>query len=155
MLDRKYQPALSWFADGGLINNEPRNLYQNFGLSFGLSMTLPVFDGNQRKINYNKIRMHEETRKYYLDNLRVRYQTQVSQLKDELKNTRLLMKENEKQVALLHELIAANLALVNTGSASITAYILSLQNLIEAKYAGLRYQIRVQYVINELNFWRQ
>ena len=155
LIDRRYKPAVSWFADGGLVNNEPKYLYQNFGISGGLSMTLPVFDGNQRKINYDKIRMREETRKNYQENFRFRYQSQLRQLKAELEQTRMLMKENEKHILLVQELIDADKVMLNNGSLAITDYILALKNLVETKHAGLLYQIRIQYIFNEFNFWNQ
>ncbi|MEI6436022.1 MAG: TolC family protein [Bacteroidota bacterium] len=153
--DSRYKPVVSWFADGGIINNEPQYLYQNFGISIGLSMTLPVFDGNQRKINYDKIHVSEETRRNYRDNFRFRYNAQLKQLQFELEKTRLSLKENEKQISLIQELIAADRIMLNAGSLSITDYILALNNLIDAKHAGLLYQIRTQYILNEINFWKQ
>jgi hypothetical protein len=67
----------------------------------------------------------------------------------------MLMKENEKQVALVNELLAADNSLLDSGQISITDYILAMKNLVEAKHAGLLYQIRAQYVLNEINFRKQ
>jgi len=153
--DNKYKPALSWFADGGIVNNEPRLIYQNIGVSGGLSMTLPLFDGNQRKINYDKIRMREETRISYQENFRFRYHAQLRQLQHELETTRSFMKENEKQVSLVQELVDADKALLNIGALPISDYILALKNLMMVKHNGLQNQIRVQYILNEINFWKQ
>lgn len=155
LIDRRYQPAINWFADGGLVNNEARYLYQNFGISGGISLTLPVFDGNQRKINYDKIKMREETRKNYQENFRFRYQAQIRQLESELEKIRILISENEKQILLVQELVAADRILLNSGSVLVTDYILALKNLIEAKHSALLYQIRTQYILNEINFWKQ
>ena len=155
IIDNRYKPAVNWFADGGMVNNEPRYLYQNLGISIGITMTLPVFDGNQRKISYDKIRMREETRKSYQSNFRFRYHNQLKQLQAELENIQLSMKENEKQVSLVRELVTADKIMLNTGSLPVSDYILALKNLIEAKHAGLLYQIRAQFILNEINFWKQ
>ncbi len=155
LIDSRYKPVVKWFADGGIVNNEPRYLYQNFGISAGLSMTLPVFDGNQRKINYDRNRVSEDTRKNYQESFRLRYQSQISQLRTELEKTQALAKENEKQLSLVRELITADKAMLNEGSLPVTDYILALKSLFEAKHAGLQYQIRIQYVLNEINYWKQ
>jgi outer membrane protein TolC len=63
LLDRNYKPVVNWFADAGLVNNQPELIYKNFGASLGFSFSLPVYDGNQRKLNYEKLRNTEETRK--------------------------------------------------------------------------------------------
>jgi len=155
LIDRQYKPALYWFSNGGIVNNEFQFLYQNFGVSLGLSMTVPVFDGNQRKLKYNKIRIEEETRKSYQEFFRFQYNTQLKQLRDELVSIRKQGMENEKQITMILELIEQDKALMNVGSLSITDYILALKNLIEAKHIGLLYQIRAQYIINQINFWKQ
>jgi outer membrane protein TolC len=155
LIDSKYKPAISWFADGGIVNNEPQYLYQNFGISGGLSMTLPIFDGNQRKMSYDKIRIREETRKNYQENFRFRYQAEMKQLQGELYIIRLFMQENERQVALVQELVAADRAMLNIGSLPVSDYILALKNLVEARHAGLQYLIRAQYILNEINFRKQ
>jgi len=155
LIDRKYKPSVSWFSDGGIINNEPQYLYQNFGISFGLSMTLPVYDGNQRKLNYGKIRVQEETRKYYQDFFSFQFNSRLKQLQVELEKIRDLGHENEKQIALATELVKQDKTSLNIGSLSITDYILALKNLIEAKHSGIIYQIRAQFILNEINFWKQ
>ena len=156
LVDRRYRPAISWFADGGLVNNEPRYLYQNFGISGGLSMTLPVFDGNQHKINYEKIRMREETRRIYQENFRFRHQAQLNQLQAELEQLHRSAIENKKQVDLVEELVAADKSLISIGTTlMITDYLLALKNLIDARHAGLVYRIRAQYILNEINFLNQ
>ena len=67
LIDRKYKPAMNWFSDAGLINNDPRVIYQNFGLSFGLNFGFPIYDGNQRKLRHRQLSTEEETRKIYAD----------------------------------------------------------------------------------------
>ena len=155
LIDRKYKPTVNWFSDGGLINNEPAYLYQNFGISFGMSLSLPVYDGNQRKLNYSKLRVQEETRKNYQDFFRTQYIMQLKQLKDELDNVRLLAIDNDKQIEVVKMLVAQERAELNSGTLTITDYILALKNLIEAMHEGIQYQIRAQYILNEINFWKQ
>ena len=155
LIDRKYKPTVNWFSDGGLINNEPVYLYQNFGISFGMSLSLPVYDGNQRKYNYSKIRIQEETRKNYRDFFRAQYNAQLKQLKEELDNVRLLAVDNDRQVEVVKMLVAQERAELNSGTLTITDYILALKNLIEALHEGVQYQIRAQYILNEINFWKQ
>ena len=155
LIDRKYKPVVSWFSDGGLINNEPVYLYQNLGISVGMSLSLPVYDGNQRKLNYSKLRIQEETRKNYQDFFRTQYSLQLRQLKDELDNVSILAHDKQKQIDLVKMLVAQERAELNSGTLTITDYILALRNLIAAMHEGVQYQIRAQYILNEINFWRQ
>jgi len=155
LIDRKYKPTVNWFSDGGLINNEPAFLYQNFGISFGMSLSLPVYDGNQRKLNYSKLKTREETRKNYMDFFRTQYDLQLRQLKEELNNVRSLAQDNQKQIAVVKMLVAQERAELNSGTLTITDYILALRSLTAATHEGVQYQIRAQYILNEINFWNQ
>ena len=155
LIDRKYKPSVTWFSDGGLVNNLPSDIYKNFGISIGLSLNLPVYDGNQRKYNYSRLRVEEETRKNYQDFFRARYNTQLKQLKDELDKVRSLTLDNEKQLETVKQLVEGERALMNTGTLSVAEYILALKSLVETVHEGLQYQIRAQYILNEINFLKQ
>ncbi len=155
LIGRKYKPNFNWFSDAGLINNEPRYIYQNFGLSLGLSLTLPIYDGNQRKLNFTKLKSEEETRKNYEDYFRLQYDMQLIQLRDELQKTKQIIEDTEGQVGLCTSLISGDRALLNSGSIPITDYVIALKNLVEASQVQVHYQVRALQIINELNFWKR
>lgn len=153
-IDRKYQPSFNWFSDAGLVNNEPRYLYQNFGLSLGMSMTLPVYDGNRRKLSYSRLKSLEDTRKNYEDFFLLQYSLQLHQLENELDQTRRLAGDNEEQVKLAIELVGQDKILLSNGSVSVTDYLMAIKNLKEARQNQTRYRVRELQIINEINFWR-
>jgi len=153
-IDRKYKPSFNWFSDAGLVNNEPKYIYQNFGISLGMSMTLPVYDGNRRKLSYSKLKSSEDTRKNYEDFFLLQYSLQLGQLENELEQTRHLARDNEEQVRLATELVSQDKILLNVGSVSVTDYVLAMKNLMEARQNQTRYKVRELQIINEVNFWR-
>lgn len=153
-IDRRYKPSFNWFSDAGLVNNEPKFIYQNFGLSLGMSLTLPVYDGNRRKLSYSKLRSSEEIRKNYEEFFRLQYSLQLQQLEDELVKTQKLATDNREQVRLASELIAQDKILFKYGSVSVTDYVLALKNLLDAHQNEARYRIRELQIINEINFWK-
>lgn len=152
LLDRHYKPEFKWFTDAGLVNNEPRYIYQNFGISLGLSLTLPVYDGNQRKLNFQKLKSSEDTRKNYEDSFRRQYDQQIRQLHDELNSTQQLIPQMMKQMDLFNELIHQDLILVNQGTISITDYITALKNYIVSRKELNQNQIKILQIINEINY---
>jgi outer membrane protein TolC len=152
-IDMKYKPVISWFSDAGLINNQPKIIYQNFGISLGLSLSLPVYDGNQRKLNYRKLDLSEETRKSYEGYFRLQYDLQIRQLKEELDRTRQIVRDNEEQINLAESLVAQDKILLNTGSVPVTDYVMALKGLLETKHTLTVNRIRELQIINELNFW--
>ncbi|MDP4281982.1 MAG: TolC family protein [Bacteroidota bacterium] len=154
-IEQKYKPAVNWFSDAGLVNNEPGYIYQNFGISFGLGLTLPVYDGQQKKLNFDKLKTSEETRKSYQDFFLAQYNIQIRQLQSELNDVRQLTLETENQIRMMEDLISQDKSLLNSGNLQITDYILAIKNLIETRHNYTLNLIREQYLINEINFWKQ
>lgn len=155
MVDSRYKPTVNWFSDGGIVNNLPSDIYKNFGISFGLTMGLPIYDGNQRKQLYAKIKTEEDNRKNYRDYSRFVYESQLKQMAGELNQVRASAAETQKQVETIEELIRQDKVLLNVGSLGINDYILALKSMIEARHNSILYQIRAQYLINEINFLKQ
>ena len=79
-VDRNYKPSVNWFADAGLVNNLPQDIAKNFGFSAGLSLSVPIYDGKQRKLNYDKLKIAENTRTNYADYFKKQYNQQLQQL---------------------------------------------------------------------------
>ncbi len=155
LVDRHYKPSVSWFSDGGMVNNMPAEIYKNMGVSIGMSLGLPLYDGNQRKYQYGRIKSEEDTRKNYQEFFRFQYEAQLRQLKEELGKIEVSATETRKQVALITELISQDQALLNIGSLSIIDYVIALRSITEARHNSILYQIRAQYIMNEINFLKQ
>jgi outer membrane protein TolC len=63
LIDRNYKPSVNWFSDAGLVNNIPREISKNISFSAGLNVSVPIYDGQQRKLNYEKLKIAENSRK--------------------------------------------------------------------------------------------
>jgi len=155
ILESHYKPQVNWFTDAGVVNNEPRFIYRNFGVSLGISLALPVYDGNQRKLSYEKLKVSEETRKFYRDFFVTQYNQQISRLNSELRLTMDIFPKLEKQLEFAEDLIRQDRLLLNTGGISITDYLLALKNDILFKKNINQYRIRILQIINEINYWRE
>jgi outer membrane protein TolC len=155
LLDRSYKPVVSWFADAGLVNNQPEVIYKNFGASLGFALTFPVYDGNQRKLNYEKYKNTEETRKSYEQTFRIKYNEQLRQLDKEQEMTREMIPLIKEEMDLASDIIRQDKDLINSGGISITDYLLAVRNYIAIQQYLNQYQVKVLQIINEINYWRQ
>ena len=153
LIDRHYKPEVKWFSDAGLVNNIPENIYQNFGLSLGLSLSMPVYDGNQRKLNYHKLRISEATRRSYKDFYKSQIDQQVRQLTDELEKTKQVIPQLEKQMDLSKELIKLDRLLLNKGEIPVTDYILAKKNIFNIQKELNQYRIKELQIIYEIMYW--
>ncbi len=155
ILDRNYKPKISWFTDAGILNNVPGEIYKNFGFSLGMNFSLPIYDGNQRKLNYQKLKNTEETRKYYQDYFKRQYDVQLQQLKDELARTKSMIREIDKQITTSALLVKTYKELLEKGGLPVTDYVFAIKNYITIKRNSNQYQKRILQIINEINYWRQ
>jgi outer membrane protein TolC len=155
LLDRSYMPVVNWFADAGLVNNQPEVIYKNFGASVGFSLSLPVYDGNQRKLNYEKFKNAEATRHNYEQSFGIQYNEQVRQLNKELEMTRAMIPQIKEELELAGSVIRQNKDLLNSGGVSITDYLLAVRNYIDIQQYLNLYEVKILQIVNEINYWRQ
>lgn len=155
LIDRNYKPSINWFTDAGLLNNIPQDIYKNFGFSIGLSLSVPIYDGKQRKLNYDKLQIAENTRTNYAGYFKQQFNQQQQQLANELKRTQELIPQVNEQLAFAESVIKQDKYLLNTGNISITDYVAALKNYISVKRSFNQYQVRILQITTEINYWNQ
>lgn len=152
-VDVRYQMKLNWFADAGFLTSTPWNFYQHFGYSAGVNLSIPVYDGHQRTQEKQKLSIEENTRSGYRDNFKNQYDQQIQQLNNELKSLRIMTTQIEKQLLISEQLVNTLRAQLETGIVQMTEYINAVKNLRYINKNLSDNHIRIQQVINELNYF--
>jgi outer membrane protein TolC len=155
LIDITYRPKLNVYADAGYNSSLAYKPYKNFGTSVGLSLVIPIYDGKQKKLQYNKIETQENTRltnKQFFTN---QYYQQVAQLKQQLKATEELVADINQQLKYIETLIKVNEKLLQTGDVRIYDYILALNNFLNAKSMINDNTVSRLQLINQLNYWNR
>ena len=151
-IDVRYQLKMNWFADVGFLTSTPWNFYRHFGYSAGLSLSIPVYDGNQKGHEKQKLSLAENTRSAYENNFRNQYNQQIQQLKNELTSLQTMTSQLEKQLSTSEQLVKALRAQLETGIIQMTEYINAVKNLRYINKNLSDNHILIQQVINELNY---
>jgi outer membrane protein TolC len=151
-IDVKYLLKMNWFADAGFLSSTPWNFYTHFGYSAGLSLSIPIYDGHQKDHEKQKLLIAENTRSAYKDNFKIQYDQQIQQLNDELKALRSITSQLEKQLSASQQLVNALRGQLETGIIQMTEYIIAIKNLRNINKNLSDNHIRIQLVINELNY---
>jgi outer membrane protein TolC len=153
MIDLAYRPKLDIFADAGYRSTFVLDPYKNFGASIGLSLAIPIYDGNQRRQQHLKSNLTEQTRKNYQDFSRQQYKQQLDQLYQQLDETERLINQAQTVIKSSQTLMYAYVKQLQTGDASVTDYLLSIHNLINAQHVITQHtNIKLQ-IINQINYW--
>lgn len=150
-----YRPKISFFADAGYQSSLDIIPYKNFGTNIGINLSIPIYDGKLRKLQYAKLGIQEQSRQKSRDFFSKQYYRQTAQLRQQLLLIESLAPSINNQIKFLKTLIEANGMLLETGNIRITDYILSLNNYITAKNLLIQNRINSYQIINQLNYWNK
>lgn len=154
-IDLEYQPKLSLFADGGYLSSLASTPWKNFGASAGLSLTVPIYDGKQKRMQHDQIAISESTRSGYQNFFENQYSQQISVLLHQLASIGKITEKTMEQLTYTKALVDANRVLLNTGDISVTDYLLSVNNYLNAKNLLIEKSAERFRIINELNYWSE
>ena len=153
LIDYAYRPKLDVFADAGFNSSFTYLPYKNFGASIGLSLAVPIYDGGQRQKQHDKLKVSEQTRKYYQNFSRQQYRQQVEQLYQQLAQTENIIKQAQSVIQSTQTLMEAYGKQMQTGDAAITDYILSINSYLSAKHVITQNTNTKLQIINQINYW--
>jgi hypothetical protein len=149
----QYRPKVNLFADAGYQSTFILTPYKNFGYNIGINLTVPIYDGHQKRLQFTKLGIEERTRQKQHEFFYNQYQQQIQELEQQLNDIESLAEPINKQISYLKTLINVNGKLLETGDIRITDYILALNNYITAKNLVVQNQIARYQVIQQLNYW--
>ena len=155
LLDFSYKPKLILNADAGFSSTLVNTVYKNFGTSFGFTVTMPIYDGHQRRLQYKKMDIADRTRNGYKSFFTSQYRQQIAQLTQQLRATEELISQINGQIKYSETLITVNGKLLATGDAKIAEYILALSNYLNAKNLLTQNSITRLQIINQINYWNR
>jgi len=155
LVDINYRPKFNVYGDAGFNSSLANTPYKNFGASVGFSVIIPIYDGKQKKMQYSKIDLAEKTRAGYRAFAIQQNRQQVAQLQQQLTETEKLIDGINKQLKYIETLITANGKLLEAGEVKMTDYILSLNNLLNAKNLITHNKSTRLQLINQINYWNR
>lgn len=155
LIDFSYKPKASIFADGGYESDFMGQAYKNFGLSAGFSFSIPIYDGGQKKMQYKKLSLEEETRENYKAFFDTQYRQQLAQLNQQISENETLLNQVKEQLKYSKSLIDIDQELLKTGDLKIADMILAINNYLTVKNLLNQTSIAKLQLINQLNYWNK
>lgn len=148
-----YRPKISLFADAGYQSALTLTPYKNFGSSVGINVSIPIYDGHQKQLQYTKLDIAERTRQRQKDYFSQQYQQQIQILEQQLRELQKLSQPIMNQIHYLETLISVNGKLLETGDIKITDYLLAINNYLASRNLVVQNDIARLQLINQLNYW--
>jgi len=152
LIDLNYRPQLSAFADAGFMAVLPQNIPYNFGTSFGLNFTMPIYDGKQRKLQIEKTSLSENSRLDYKTFYTSQYKQQINQLTEQLKLTDELILSIRSQLAEQEKLIALYKIEIEKGLVRFPDFLTTVNNYTQTKNSLTVSEMNRLQIINQMNY---
>ncbi|MGV8963268.1 MAG: TolC family protein [Candidatus Saccharimonadaceae bacterium] len=146
-----YRPKLSVYVDGGYSSALLATPYKNFGASAGFSITIPIYDGNKRKMSLHQNELLQNTREQYNEFDHNQYQQLSAQIEGQIRQYNQLTIIANEQLNYAQALIKANFKQLPTGDVKVVDFILSINNYINLKTGLVQYQSTLLSLYNSLN----
>lgn len=151
-LNAQYKPQVSATADAGYLSSLTYEPARNFGVSVGVAVLLPIYDGRQKTLKQQQNDADYETLSakqiFALKQNRQR-QLMLEQKLQQAAETEMLLTQ---QLRLAQTLIEANRKLLLSGDAQISEYAMAIGNLITINKAISENNTNKLQAINELNY---
>jgi len=152
LIDLNYRPQLSAFADAGFMAVLPQNIPHNFGTSFGLNFSIPIYDGKQRKLQYEKTSLVENSRLDYQTFYTAQYKQQINQLNEQLKLTDELILSVRAQLNEQEKLIALYKIEIEKGLVRFLDFLNTVNNYTQTKNSLTVSEMNRLQIINQMNY---
>ena len=152
VFENQYKPQVSAYANSGLNAVEIPNIYRKFGTSAGLRLTIPIYDGKQRKYNAQQSLLKEESLEFYRAHSKIQINNKLKSISQQIQaletSMQLLEKQLKKQAGIL-EIYKGKLV---QGQVSIVDYLNVIQNYKQNVYSKLQMQTNYWLLQSQYNF---
>jgi hypothetical protein len=118
-----------------------------------MNFSLPIYDGKQKKLQYQKLSINESTRTNYELFFKTQKNQHIDMVNKQLVENEQLSLQIKKQMAMSETLINASKELLNKGDLSMTDFIITIKNYIDIKSQLNQFEIQKLRLTNELNYW--
>jgi outer membrane protein TolC len=152
IIDMNYRPRLNAFADAGFNSIAPENIPHNLGGSLGINFSIPIYDGKQRKLQYDKLNLAENTRIFYKRYYSSQYKLQLDQLTGQLTLTENLIAQISNQLSEQEKLIDLYRIELEKGLVRFLDYQTVLTNYTATKNTFIVTEMSRLQIINQLNY---
>ena len=153
LIDNAYKPQLALLGDAGYLSSFTESPYKNFGISVGLGLSIPLYDGNQRKLAHQKNEISLSTNQAYKTYFQKQWRQQLMQLHQQLQQSSEVEKQLQSQLIISETLTESYKKLFPFGDVSITDYAIAIGNLITLNNVITQNKMNALQTISEINYW--
>lgn len=154
-IDLNYQPKLGVYANGGYSSSLILQPYKNFGASVGFTFSVPIYDGQQKKLQHNKLAISSNTISIYRNFFISQQTQQLNLIRQQVAQTDALFSKINEQIKFSKGLIEVDSRLLHTGDLRIADFVIAINNYMAAQNLFRQTTISRLKLINQFNYWNK
>lgn len=151
-IDIFYRPALDLVANAGTNTVSPLLIGRRFGFSLGLNFTMPIYNGGQRWLQYQKLNVSQLNIQNYRNQYLNRYNLRVRTITEQLRTNQNLLVCIGKQNTDVENLLTISQARLYRGDMSAIDYLLIVQRFLNIKLSLNQLTVQRQRFISDYNY---
>ncbi|WP_426479319.1 TolC family protein [Chryseobacterium sp. CBSDS_008] len=152
IIQYNYRPKITGFSDGGYQSSLIQTPYRNFGLGMGVGVSIPIYNGHQKKMLLQQNQLALQTRQKYLEQTKRQYQQQIFQIQNQMEQYHKMLEMANQQINYARTLVEANAKQLPTGDIRMVDFILSINNLLSLKGNIIQYNATLFNLQNQMQY---
>lgn len=152
LIDIFYRPNLDLVANAGTNAVSADLITRRFGYSLGLNLSMPIYNGNQRRLQYQKLSIAQLTIRNYRNQYINRFNLRLRTVNEQLRVNQNLLSLTERQNTDIENLLTISQARLYRGDMSAIDYLLIVQRYLNIKLALNQLAVQRERFISEFNY---
>ncbi len=154
-VDLQYKPKIALYANSGFNSSLAFQPYKNFGASVGFTIAVPVYDGRQKKMQYDRMAIEQQTVLSNKTFFKDQYAQQLALLKQQLKDQGALDQKINEQIKFTKSLIEVNHKLLQTGDIKVADFVIAINNYLSVQNLLRQTRMNRLKLLSQLNYWNR
>ena len=152
IIDIFYRPTLDLYANAGSSAIAVTDIGRRLGYSVGMNIAIPIYNGNQRRLQYQKLTIAQVNIQNYRGQYINRFNLRLRTVNEQLRVNQTLLGLTEKQNTDVENLLTISQARLYRGDMSAIDYLLIVQRYLNIKLALNQLSIQRQRLVSEFNY---
>jgi len=152
VFNTKYRPQIYAFGNTGLNAAEAAYIPHSIGMSAGLHLLIPIYDGNLKKTVEQQNKLLMQNTLQYNQTIAVRIQNNLNNIQQQINLTNQSLSLLNDQLSTQETLLKILKDKVVIGQVSVTDYLIAIQNYAETNKNKIQAQAGLLLLINQYNY---
>ncbi|RLD36512.1 MAG: hypothetical protein DRI74_08945 [Bacteroidetes bacterium] len=152
LFEQKYKPQFNVFANAGM-NAIYMPSFKHFGIATGINLSWIIFDGNQKKIQFEKSLIQVQTLEFEKKNFIIQNRINKSRYLAQLKLIDKSIEINTQQLNEYQDIMNRYIAELRQAQISVMDFKNLVRDIAKKKQDFLLLEMQRQALINLYNYW--